>query len=53
MTYSADIKKVPRHFLPENFVLKDWASIEPFFKELEERETGTIEQLEKWLKDIN
>ncbi|HKZ64989.1 MAG TPA: M3 family oligoendopeptidase [Chitinophagaceae bacterium] len=53
MNYSADIKKVPRHFLPENFVLKDWASIEPFFKELEEREIGSIEQLKKWLKDIN
>jgi len=53
MTYSADIKKVPRHFLPENFVLKDWVSIEPFFKELEEREIESIEQLKKWLKDVN
>jgi len=53
MSYSADIKKVQRHFLPENFVLKDWASIEPFFKELEEREIGSIEQLENWLKDVN
>ena len=53
MTYSADIKKLPRHFLPENFILKDWASIEPFFKELAERKIDSIEQLEKWLKDMN
>lgn len=53
MTYTADINKIPRHYLPENFVLKDWASIEPFFKELEEREIGSIEQLEIWLKDTN
>jgi oligoendopeptidase F len=53
MTYSADIKKLPRHFLPENFVLKDWASIEPFFKELAERNIDSIEQLEKWLRNIN
>lgn len=53
MTYSADIKKLPRHFLPENFVLKDWASIEPFFKELAERNIDSIEQLDKWLRNIN
>src|SRR5688500_9014072 len=53
MTYSADIKKIPRHFLPENFVLKDWASIESFFKELEERKINSLSDLEQWLKDIN
>ena len=53
MTYSADIKKVSRQFLPENFVLKDWSSIEPFFKELSERNFETAEELEQWLKDVN
>ncbi|WP_276502445.1 M3 family oligoendopeptidase [Terrimonas pollutisoli] len=53
MTYSADIKKVSRQFLPENFVLKDWSSIEPFFKELSERNFGTAQELEQWLKDVN
>ena len=53
MTYTADIKKLPRHFLPENFVLKDWASVESFFKELAERNIDSSESLEQWLKDIN
>ena len=53
MTYTADIKKLPRHFLPENFVLKDWASVESFFKELAERNIDSTESLEQWLKDIN
>ncbi len=53
MTYTADIKKLPRHFLPENFVLKDWASVESFFKDLAERNIDSAESLEQWLKDIN
>ncbi|MGZ8556798.1 MAG: M3 family oligoendopeptidase [Chitinophagaceae bacterium] len=53
MTYSADIKKMPRHFLPANFELKDWASVESFFKELAERNLDSAETLEQWLKDIN
>ncbi len=53
MTYSADIKKTPRHFIPESFVLKDWASVESFFKELAERKIESIDQLEKWLKDVS
>lgn len=53
MTYSADIKKVSRQFLPADFVLKDWPSVEPFFKELAERNFDTAEQLEQWLKDVN
>ena len=53
MTYSADIKKLPRHFLPADFVLKDWASVEPFLKELEGRKIESKEQLEEWLKNVN
>ncbi|MGZ8549494.1 MAG: M3 family oligoendopeptidase [Chitinophagaceae bacterium] len=53
MTYSADIKKLPRHFLPSDFVLKDWTSVESYFKELEEREISSLPDLEQWLRDIN
>ena len=53
MTYSADIKKLPRHFLPADFVLKDWGAIEPFLKELEGRKIESKEQLEEWLKNVN
>ena len=53
MTYSADIKKISRQFLPADFVLKDWSSIEPFFKELSDRNFETADELEQWLKDVN
>ncbi len=51
MKYSADIKKLPRHFLPSNFIVKDWDTLEPFFKNLLEREINSVKDLEKWLKD--
>ncbi len=37
MKYSADIKKIERHFLPADFIISDWATLEPFFRELAER----------------
>jgi oligoendopeptidase F len=49
--YSADIKKLPRHYLPANFDVTDWATLEPYFKELLERDISTKEKLEQWLKD--
>ncbi len=52
MTYSADIKKLSRHFLPQDFVLKDWASIEPFLKNWK-KETLILRTLEQWLKDVS
>ncbi len=51
MTYSANIEKLPRHFIPEDFTVTDWQSLEPFFKELLERNIETKAELEKWLKD--
>jgi oligoendopeptidase F len=49
--YTADIKKLPRHFVPKDFTLTDWQSLEPFFKNLLERNIDTNENLEQWLKD--
>ncbi len=49
--YTADIKKLPRHFVPEDFVVSNWESLEPFFKNLLERNIDTREGLEQWLKD--
>ncbi|MBS1575408.1 MAG: M3 family oligoendopeptidase [Bacteroidetes bacterium] len=51
MQYSADIKKLPRHFLPVNFEVTTWESLEPYFKNLLEREINSKEELEQWLKD--
>lgn len=53
MTPSADIKKLPRHFLPQNFSIVDWNSLEPYFKELKERNITSAKDLEQWLKDTS
>ena len=51
--YTADIQKLPRHFIPSSFAVTDWESIEPFFKELLERNIATKEDLEQWMKDLS
>ena len=53
MNASADIKKIERHFLPKDLAVDKWETIEPYFKELLEREISSKESLEKWLKDIS
>ena len=53
MTYSADIKKLPRHFLPADFIITNWESLEPYFKNLEEREINSLTELENWMKDAS
>ncbi len=49
--YSSNIQKLPRHFLPANFMVTNWQTLEPFFKELSERTITTKVELEQWLKD--
>ena len=53
MDASADIKKLLRKYLPENLVVSDWETIEPYFKELLERAINSKDELEKWLKDMS
>ena len=50
---SADIKKIRRKYLPEDLMVKDWEVIEPYFKELLEREINADKDLEKWMADMN
>ncbi len=50
---SADIKKLQRKFLPENFTLTNWEGLEPYFIQLLEREINSKQDLEKWLKDTS
>ncbi len=49
--YSANIKKLPRNFIPQTFSVTDWAALEPFFKDLLDRNIDTPQALEHWLKD--
>ncbi len=53
MNYSADIKKLPRHFLPADFMITTWDKLEPYLKDLEEREINSLAGLEQWLKDAS
>lgn len=53
MNYSAEIKKLPRHFLPVNFTVSDWEGLEPYFKDLGERNLDSLVALEQWLKDAS
>jgi oligoendopeptidase F len=53
MTLSADIKKLERHFLPADFTVTNWKSLEPYFKNLTDRELNSKADLEQWLKDMS
>jgi len=53
MNLSADIKKLPRHFLPKNFIIETWEGLEPYFKNLDERKINSEIDLEQWLKDAS
>lgn len=45
------ITKPERHFIDSNLEIKDWASIEPYYTNLLNREINTIEDFQHWLKD--
>jgi oligoendopeptidase F len=53
MKPTAELTKPVRHFLPEEFVVTDWNSLESYFRELEERPLDTRAALEKWLLDMS
>ena len=49
----ADIKKLPRTFVPQDFILTNWETLEPYFKNLTERKIDNKNDLEKWLLDMS
>lgn len=53
MNYTADIKKLPRQFLPEDFTVTTWDNLEPYFKNLLDRPVNSKADLEKWLHDMS
>src|SRR5665647_3164950 len=50
---TADIKKLERHYLPQDLIISDWKTIEPYFKELLERPINSKQELEQWFKDMS
>ena len=53
MHLSADIKKIERHFLPNNFTVTSWEAVEPYFKNLLDRTIDSADNLQHWLKDMS
>ncbi|WP_295126975.1 M3 family oligoendopeptidase [uncultured Chitinophaga sp.] len=50
---NAQIEKLPRHFLPENFEVTSWDVLHPFFEELNERPLTDVKALEQWLRHMS
>jgi oligoendopeptidase F len=46
MNPSADIKKIDRQFIPNNFIVTNWEALQPFFDELVVREIASLLALE-------
>lgn len=53
MQYTADIKKKERNFLPADFTISDWASLEPYYQSLSNRPISTVAELQQWLADCS
>ncbi len=53
MTPTAEIQKLERHFLPQNFFVTNWEELEPYFINLLGREINAENDLEEWLKDMS
>lgn len=53
MQYTANIKKLERHFLPNDFKITNWEHLEPYFKDLADRPINSRAELEKWLLDAS
>ena len=51
--FTADIQKLKRNYLPAGYTLTDWETLEPYLKELLERELNTPRDLEPWLLDMS
>lgn len=49
----AAIRKMPRHFLPADFTITNWPSLEPWFQKLLERPIANTAELEQWIRDYN
>ncbi len=47
------IEKLKRSYLPDNFTVTNWASLQPYFDELKNRPLDNKEVLEQWLKDVS
>lgn len=49
----AAIQKIPRSFLPADYKVTDWNSLEPYFRELAEKPLNSKADLSQWLQDLS
>ena len=50
-TLATDTARPPRRYLPETFAITDWATVAPYFEELQHRSLPNAAALERWLLD--
>jgi oligoendopeptidase F len=50
---NANIKKIQRHFLSQDFTITNWETLEPYFKNLLDRNIDNKQDLEQWLQDMS
>ncbi|AWM32743.1 M3 family oligoendopeptidase [Hymenobacter nivis] len=48
---ATDTQRPPRHYVPEDFQVTDWAVLETYFQELAARPVASADALERWLLD--
>ena len=48
---ATDTQRPPRHYVPEDFQVTDWAKLEGYLQELEARPVASADELERWLLD--
>src|SRR5438045_9415691 len=53
MHETADIQKTARHFVPIDYKVINWEGLEPYIKNLLERNLSSRKDLEQWLKDAS
>ena len=53
MNYSANIQKLQRHFLPKDFIVTNWETLEPYFKTLIAFEINNKTELELWMQNLS
>jgi oligoendopeptidase F len=51
--YTADIKKLQRNFLPKDFSITNWETLEPYFKTLVETKIEDKASLEQWMQNLS
>ncbi len=45
------VKRKPRNFIPENFIVENWEQLQPYFEKLFLQEINSTEELLLWLKN--